>query len=142
MPIRDSKCIRHRVYACSQCVIPTDAARRMSDMINSMVTFKGWDELANGFMAFRLDDGSSTGTLYDSYEDAVRFTDESRHAYFCFRQAMGGANPKDCEIFLRFWRHAREANLPTRHPETRRALTPILSIKGYDIMTGRRNPSD
>jgi hypothetical protein len=135
---RPPKCANHGVYGCSRCVIVTDAGKRMADMINLMVAFKSWDELQNGYMAFRLDDGSSNGTLYDSYEDAIRFTDETRHAYFCFRQAMGGANPKDCEIFLAFNRHVTEAGIPRKHPETRRAITPILSIKGYETYSKRR----
>jgi hypothetical protein len=137
-----AKCDRHGVDGCSRCVVVTDAGRRMSDRINLTVVARGWDELQNGFMAFRLDDGSSNGTLYDSYEQAVRFTDESRHAYFCFRQAMGGANPKDCEIFLAFNRYAVEAGIPRKIPESRRErmISPILSIYGYDVMSGRSDP--
>jgi hypothetical protein len=136
-----NKC-RHGNRVCSLCIVPTDAGKRMSDMVNAMVTFKGWDELQNGYMAFRLDDGSSNGTLYDSYEDAIKYTDEQRHAYFCFRQAMGGANPKDCEIFLTYWRYARAAGVPVKIPEARRErpVLPILSIKGYEIFTGRSDP--
>jgi hypothetical protein len=103
-----------------------------------MVTFKGWDELNGGYVAFRLDDGSSNGTLYDCYADAVKHTDEQRHLYFCFNQAMGGANPRDCQLLLEFNRYVVEAGIPRAEPSARRMVSPILSIKGYDIMSGRR----
>jgi hypothetical protein len=131
------KCDRHGVFACSRCIVVEDAGRRMSDAINAMVTFKGWDELQNGYMAFRLDDGSTTGELYDTYEDALKHTDERRHAYFCFRQAMGGGNPRDCQIFLNMARFAVDSGVPRRHPETGRGLSTILSNKGYDRFMGR-----
>jgi hypothetical protein len=137
--VRNAKC-KHGLVVCTRCVIVTDAAKRMCDIINAMVTFKGWDELANGYIAIRLDDGSSNGTLYDSYEDALKFTDEKQNAYFCFRQAMGGANARDCQIFLEFQRYVVASGIPRKHPETKRAVSPILSIKGYDIMTGRMRP--
>lgn len=112
----------------------------MSDTINAMVTFKGWDELQGGYVAFALEDGTSDGTLYDSYEAAIKHTDETRTAYFCFRQAMGGANPKDCQIFLEFNRYVVAAGIPRKHPETKRAISPILSQFGYDVFSGRSDP--
>jgi hypothetical protein len=123
--------------ACSMCTIPTDAGKRMSDLINAMVTFRGWDELQNGYMAFKLEDGSSDGVLYDSYEAALKHSDEKRCAYFCFRQAMGGATPKDAEIFLAFNRYAVAAGIPRKHPETSKGIMPILSNKGYERFDGR-----
>lgn len=109
----------------------------MSDLINAMVTFKGWDELQNGYVAFKLEDGSSDGTLYDTYEQALKHTDESRCLYFCFRQAMGGANVKDCQILLEFNRYVVAAGIPRKHPESNRGISPILSIKGYERFSGR-----
>jgi hypothetical protein len=136
MPL-PARCERHGMPACSRCTVVTDAGKRMSDMINAMVTFKGWDELQNGYMAFSLADGSSNGTLYDTYDAAIKHTDEYRNAYFCFRQAMGGGNPKDCEIFLAFNRYAVAAGLPRKHPESGRGIMPILSNKGYERFDGR-----
>jgi hypothetical protein len=136
MPL-PAKCERHNMPACSKCIVVTDAGRRMSDIINAVITFRGWDELQNGYMAFSLADGSSNGDFYDTYDDALRHTDESRTAYFCFRQAMGGGNPKDCEIFLAFNRYAVAAGLPRKHPESGRGIMPILSNKGYERFNGR-----
>ena len=133
------KC-RHNLAVCSRCVIVTDAAKRMSDLINLKVVCHTWEELVNGYMAFRLDDGGSDNVLYESKEQAVRHTDETRHAYFCFRQGMGGANPKDCQIFLDVNRAAHEAGVPLSNPETRRQPSLILSTWGYDVLSGRADP--
>ena len=130
-------CQRHGVPACSRCIVAGDEGKRIADIINMLVTFKGWDELEGGYVAFKLEDGSSDGTLYDSYEAALKHTDETRCAYFCMRQAMGGASPRDAQIWLELNRYAVAANLPRVHPETRRNIMPILSIKGYEHYTGR-----
>jgi hypothetical protein len=136
MPL-PNKCQRHGMPACSRCIVAGDEGKRMSDLINAMVTFKGWDELQNGYLAFRLADGSSDGTLYDTYEAALKHTDEYQCCYFCFRQAMGGANAKDCQIFLEFNRYVVAAGVPRKHPESGRGVSPILSAKGYERFDGR-----
>jgi hypothetical protein len=140
MPVRSAHCLKHRLVNCSQCIEVTDAARRMCGIINTTVAFRGWDELNNGYMAFRLDDGSSNCTLYDSYEDAIRHTDDKQHCYFCFRQAIGGANETDCQIFLNVHRARVDAGIPVIHPETRRFMSPIISVRSHDIMRGRIEP--
>jgi hypothetical protein len=128
---------KHGMRICSRCVIVTDAAKRMADRINTCVAFTSWDTLCNGWMAFRLDDGSSNGTVYDSKPDAVRFTDEKRHAYWCFRQGMGGVPAKDCQLFLDFHRHAYDNGVPMAQTDVKRESSLILSTRAYDIMTGR-----
>lgn len=141
MPTRANTC-RHGQQVCSICVTITDAARRMSDTINLKITCQPWDVLANGYMAFRLDDGSSNGTIYDSKADAVRFTDEKRHAYFCFRTAMAGANARDCQLFLDMNRAAADAGIPLAEPATRRAgsTSLILPVTAHDVLTRRIEP--
>lgn len=50
-----------------------DAAKRMADMIALHQTALTMDEIiAKRYAAFRLSDGSSDGTAYDSREDAMR----------------------------------------------------------------------
>lgn len=137
--IRNTKC-KHGLVLCSRCVVVTDAARRMSDLVNLMITCKSWDELQNGYMAFRLDNGSSDGVLYDSKQTAAKFTDDKRHAYFCFRQAMGGANARDCQIFLDLNRYAADNGVPMAEPYAKKQSNLILSTAGYDFMVGRRQP--
>jgi hypothetical protein len=139
MQVRSARC-KHNLVVCTRCVVVTDAAKRMADHINAKVVFTPWDQLVNGYMAFRLDDGSSNGTLYDSKADAVRFTDEKRNAYFCFRQGIAGVNPRDCQIFLDVHRHAYANGGHLADPDLKRQSSLILSTKGYDVLTGRINP--
>lgn len=140
--IQHPKCAKHGVWPCSRCIQAEDEGRRIAGIVNSLVTFKGWDELENGYVAFKLEDGSSDGTLYDSYEDALRFTDESRCAYFCFRQSMGGITPRDAQIWLWFNRQAVAAGIPRKVPDARRKkdvpVLPILPVATHDRLTGRR----
>jgi hypothetical protein len=136
--IRNGKCA-HGNVVCSRCVTVTDAARRMSDMINATITFRTWDDLKHSYMAFRLDDGSTTGTLYDSKADAIRFTDEKYHAYFCFRQGMGGVSPADCQLFLDVHRQVYDSGMRLNDPDLQRpGQDLIISTRGYDIMRGKR----
>src|ERR1700747_3268266 len=100
---------RHNLEVCSRCVVPSDAAKRMADTINLKIVSHTWDELVNGYMAFRLSDGTSDNVLYDFKQRAARYTDEKQYVYFCFRNGLGGANPRDCQIFLDFNRAAAEA---------------------------------
>jgi len=126
---------------CSLCTIVTDAAKRMSDTINSTIAFKKWDELAHGWMAFRLADGSSDGVVYDCRADAVRHQlHETLCAYWCFRQGMGGANPRDCQIFLDVHRHAYDNGARMADSDIQRQPSLILSTRSHDILTGRISP--
>lgn len=141
----ETKC-RHGLVICSRCVIVTDAARRMSDAINARITFGSW-ELRNCWMAFRLQDGSTDGNIYDSKIAAINHVSDYKYwAFFCFRNAMGGANPFDCQLFLDLHRHAyvNGGQLPdpdAKHPQNSRLSTGgpdlIVSSAGYDKITGR-----
>lgn len=141
--IRPPKCATHGNIACRYCTGVTDAGKRISTLVNNMVAFRGWDELQDGYMAFKLEDGDSPDhcTLYDSYESALAHTDETRCAYFCFRQAMGGISPHDAEIWLMYNRAVVAAGVPRRVPDARRReapVLPILPIAAYDKIKGRR----
>jgi hypothetical protein len=131
---------RHGLVVCSRCVIVTDAARRMSDQINARLVFTPHWEIHNCYMAFKLADGDTDGVLYESKQDAIRHCpDERWYAFFCFRSAMGGVNPKDCQIFLDVHRHAY--SVPGGHlsdPDGRPDL--IISDYGYNVLSKRVNP--
>lgn len=92
---------KHGLKVCSKCIIVSDAARRMSDIINvKLVSHPHW-ELQNCWMAFNLGSGETDGVLYDSRVDAVNHQLDERYcAFFCFRNAMNGTNPRDCQLFL------------------------------------------
>jgi len=126
------KC-KHGNVICSRCVIITDAAKRMSDAINARLTFMSLDELRNGWMAFALADGSSDGTVYPSKNEAIRHqSNEFLYAYFCFRNVLGGANPKDCQIYLNMNRHAYDQGMRLQDPDSPDL---IVSTSLYDRIT-------
>lgn len=112
----------------------------MSDTINLKIVSFPWDMLCNGYMAFSLADGTSDGTIYDSQRDAARFNDPKRYAFFCFRIALGGANARDCQLFLNVNRAAADAGIPMAEPDIKRQRSIILSTRGHDILTGRTEP--
>ena len=127
---------RHNLVICSQCVRITDAAKRMSDMINGCITFYGAWEIRNKWMAFALQDGRSDGVLYDTKQAAVKHvSNENYYAFFCFRGALGGSNPKDCQLFLDINRHAYEHGNRLADPDDRTGGGDlIVSTHAYDVM--------
>jgi hypothetical protein len=135
----EPKC-EHGLVICSRCVIITDAARRMSDTINGVMVENAshlWD-IKNCYMAFRLQDGWCDNALYDTKLQAIQHTDEKRFAYFCFRSAMGGANPKDCQIFLNINRHAASHGGHLANPDRADGGPDhIMKQSVYDRLTNR-----
>lgn len=96
----------------------SDEAKRASDIINSYLSFIPFDELKNKWLAIRLSDGGYDGNLYDNKRDAVRHQlDEFLCAYVCFRNLMGGATPKEMEIFLKFNRDAYDSGFRLPDPD-------------------------
>ena len=132
------KC-RHGVLTigCHKCAIIEDAGRRMAETINLKVVCQPWDTICNGWMAFNLGDGTSDNVVYDTRKECVDHqVDERWFCYFFMRNAMGGAQPLDCQLFINTHRQAYEANRYFRDPQI------IMSTRGYDVMTGRVNPYD
>jgi hypothetical protein len=112
-----------------------EAGKRIADQLNARLTFGDPFELRNCVMAFRLQDGTTDGTVYESIADAKRFTDDSRYCYFAFLNVLGGANAYECGLVLAFYREARDAGLGQKDNET-----PFLSTHGGDVMSGRMTP--
>ena len=140
MSVRSSPALcQHGNKICAQCVIITDAARKMSDAINSRLTFSNPIEIAHCYMAFKLQDGSTDGNLYDSKADAIRHVSDYRYwAFFCFRNALGGANPKDCQLFLDIHRHAYENGGQLADPDdVSGGPDAIVPIAQHDSIFGR-----
>jgi|SRR5215469_2764272 len=125
----------HGNMICSRCVEITDAARRMSERLNLMILCCSWDQLVHSCMTFYLDDGQSNGVLYPDRKTALRYQLRPC-AVFYFRNAMGGTNPKDCQIFLNMSREAyrnnRTAWVDVDSPDL------IMSNRSYDYLSGRR----
>lgn len=112
-----------------------EAGKRIADQLNARLTFGDPFELRHCVMAFRLQDGTTDGTVYDSIADAKKFTDVHRYCYFAFLNVLGGANAYECSIVLSFYRQAHEAGLGQKDNEQ-----PFLSTTGADVMLGRTSP--
>jgi len=105
-------------------------------MINGCITFYGAWDIRNKWMAFALEDGRSDGVLYDTKLDAIRHvSNENYFCFFCFRGALGGSNPKDCQLFLDINRHAYNHGNRLADPEHKTGGPDlIISTSGYDTM--------
>lgn len=112
-----------------------DAGKRIADQLNARLTFGDPFELRHCVMAFRLQDGTTDGTVYESIKDAKKYTDERRFCYFAFLNILGGANPYECALVLSFYREAHEAGLGQKDNEI-----PFLSTHGADVLQGRSTP--
>lgn len=98
----------------------------MCDNINARIVFTPPEELARGWMAFALADGSTDGTVYPSKAEAIRHqSNEFLFCYFSFRRCMGGANPKDCQLFLEYNRHAYDQGFRLADPESPEFILPL-----------------
>jgi hypothetical protein len=134
MPQKKTRC-RHGQTICQTCIEISDAAKRMADIINGLVSFTPVWDLRTKWIAVRLSDGGTDGVLYDSRDDAIRHQiDERFCAYVCMASMVQGAKPLDCAIYLEFHRQAYDANMRLHEPE---APQLILPTSVYDRMTGR-----
>jgi hypothetical protein len=98
----------------------SDEAKRASDLINAFVTFTPRDELQRKWIAIRLADGGSDGTLYDSKQAAVKHqSDEYLCAYVSFRNLIQGTTPREMEVFLRFNRDAYDHGFRLPDPDAK-----------------------
>ena len=133
---------RHNLTVCKKCDSVEDSGKRMAERINLMLISQPWDVICNSWMAFRLEDGNTDGVLYDTRADAITHQfDERWCCYFSMRNALGGVDPLDCQLFINLHRQVYDAGGRLQDPEGRgRSL--IVSTKAYDIMRGRVNPSD
>jgi hypothetical protein len=114
----DEKC-QHGRYVCYECVHVGDSAKRAYDIVRSYVHFVEYSERIRKWVALRLEDGGSDGTLYDSKRDAVRHqSDEFLCAYFSYRGAPNGFdNVRDCAAWLAYHRHAYSRGMRLPDPD-------------------------
>lgn len=126
----NQKLCKHGYAVCNECIYVSDAAKRMSDIVNGLLAFsQPWD-IKNKWLAIRLADGGYDGTLYDNRDDAIRHqSDERLCAYICMRSLMTGAKPLDCQIYLDVQRQAYDQGMSFHEPE---APQTIMPIKQYD----------
>jgi hypothetical protein len=83
------------------------------------VAFVDYSERIRSWVAVRLSDGGSDGSLYPSKREAVRHqSNEFNHAYFSYRGAPNGfASVKEAAIWLEFHRQAYDAGFRLPDPD-------------------------
>lgn len=95
-----------------------NAAKRLSGIINSLVIIHPIDTLIHSWIAVRLADGSTDGTLYDTRQDAVRHQPhEQQCAYLNLAPIMGGMEVSAAYAILKFHRDAYDAGMTFIDPE-------------------------
>jgi hypothetical protein len=127
---------KHRLRLCEKCVIVDDAARRMSDIINGLMTFnKPW-VVKNCWVAIRLQDGGYDNNIYATREEAIRHQLDERFCAYAYLGTFVGskAKPLDCAIFLKYHRDAYDQGMRLHEPE---APQLILPTSAYDRVTGK-----
>lgn len=94
----------------------SDAAKRISDAATLAWTFHGWDGTVGRWMAFKLEDGSTDHTIYDTKRDAVRHvSNELNYAFFKLHPM--GMSVCEAEIMLEFTRSAVKAGFRLADPD-------------------------
>jgi hypothetical protein len=80
-----------------------DRAKRLSDIVNSLVLIYPLEVLTRSWIAVRLSDGGTDGTLYDTRRDAVRHqAHETQCAYIQLTAVMGGIQLQEAYTYLKF----------------------------------------
>lgn len=118
----------------------SDAARHTSDAVNLHFSALGADAIGK-WVAVRLSDGKSDGTLYDSKRDAVRHqSDEKLCAYVCVSPAA--MNVCRAESFLKVSRMTYDAGFRLADPDARHGgldLIPRLTQEDQAAQLARLN---
>lgn len=116
----------------------SDDAKRASDIINGYYSYVPWEQLKNSWVAIRLSDGGSDGTLYESKRHAVRHqADEFVCAYISLRNCPNGVSPLEAERFLAFTRGAYDAGMRLPDPDSMDGgQDPFMDVAQYDRLRG------
>lgn len=101
----------------------SDEARRMADHVSMHFAAVGFDAVGK-YVAIRLVDGGSDHVLYDTKRDAVRHTDEFRHAYV--RIQRDTMSPCEAQIMLTFHRQAYDNGFRLADPDSKTGGREIL----------------
>lgn len=107
----------HGLVICEKCVVVTDAAKRIHDAIGLALVSHDIGEASRGWMAFRLQDGTTDNVLYPSQTDARNHQlDENRCCYIWLRTCLGGMPVKDAQLFLDAMRQAASNGYRMKDP--------------------------
>jgi hypothetical protein len=110
--------------------IPTasESSRRAADAINLHIHAHGHDAYRK-WVAIRLSDGSSDGTLYDTRDDAIRHQlHESQAAYFCLPPFGEFISPEEAEAFLTYHRSVYDAGYRVPGPGGPAMIQPLTKV--------------
>jgi hypothetical protein len=108
--------------------IPDDA-KRLADAVNLHIHAQG-NDAAFKAMAFRLEDGSSDGVLYDTRDDALRGVDSKPGVWGVLQIPPTGTTPVEMVSALKwarftFYKLGRSASAP--------GPMPIMPTKRQDL---------
>lgn len=88
----------------------TDEAKRISDIVNAYLVFTPHDEIMTKWIAIKLSDGTTDGTLYDSRREAIRYQlSANQCAYLSFRNIANGITPSEAGRYLAWARGVAKA---------------------------------
>lgn len=135
-PVKTPLC-KHNLRICEKCIVITDAGKRMSDLINGLMTFnKPW-EIRHCWVAIRLSDGGFDGNLYATREEAINHQLDERFCAYAWMGTFVGSKAKslDCQIFLEYHRQAYDNGMRLHEVKAPQLIMPTGA---YDGITGRR----
>ncbi len=106
----------------------SDEARRCADEINLHVAALG-HEACRRWVAIRLSDGGSDGTLYDTRPDAIRHQlHEQQCAYFCLPPVPTMIGTREAEAFLTYCRSLYDAGYRIPDPTAPAPIVPLVRV--------------
>jgi hypothetical protein len=101
----------------------SDSAKRMADAVNFHLLVEGFAATGR-WVAIRLSDGGSDGTLYDRRCDAVRHQLDERLCTYV--QVPGNTmTPREADAVLRFSRFAYDSGYRITSPEDPEPIMPV-----------------
>jgi hypothetical protein len=100
--------------------VVSDAARRCADAV-SLAAVAG---AVGMWVAVRLEDGRTDGSVYDTREAAIRHQ-RGLSAYTPVRVAPGGMQVYEAEALLDYWRKLHQANVRNDDPGLLLPLMPL-----------------
>ena len=110
----------------------TDPAMRIADNALMHWTASGWD-CVNKWVAYKLEDGRSDNTLYDTKRDAIRHQFDE---FLCFYVPLhpGGINPCEAEVLLKIHRQIYDNGWRMTDPDAKNGGPDIIPRIGMDTV--------
>lgn len=106
----------------------SDSARRATDAINLHIHAHGHDAFGK-WVAIRMSDGSSDGTLYDTRPDAIRHQlHESQSMYFRIPPYGQFITPAEAETMLTYARSCYDAGRRVPDPQAPAPIQPLTAV--------------